>query len=494
MANRKKRKPTQNAKQIIRQQFSGLVWITVLFGVLITIINGTIQLWLNNVPFISSPLTWPLSVWIPTALIGLMIFTLVIVMNLRSERTRNLVYYNSNQELNYLRSAYKRLRALQDMATTLSSTLSLDRVLDAALNVCTIGMQEVGIPEKYVVAAILLYEGEDLVPIASRRLHRDRHVVLSDKVGAIGAAMRDSEPMVISDPSNEPSLLKFVSFRSCQTVVIIPLRIKFQIYGVMLIGSEIKFKFDDDQLQLFLSVADHAVIALQNVQLYENLDEEKRRLIEAESEARKELARDLHDGPTQSVSAIAMRVNFAITLIPDSPKDAIHELRQIEKLAKKTAKDIREMLFTLRPLILETQGLGAAVETVLKRIGDETGMNLRLVGGETGELINPKAQGMVFYIIEEALGNARKYSQARNVEVRFWQEEGLFVARVQDDGVGFDTHEVFDSYEDRGSLGMVNMRERAETIDGSIRVDSAVGRGTSVTIVVPLDKQGQAVS
>ena len=77
------------------------------------------------------------------------------------------------------------------------------------------------------------------------------------------------------------------------------------------------------------------------------------------------------------------------------------------------------------------------------------------------------------------------------MEVRLWQEDGLFVARVQDDGVGFDLDEVMGSYENRGSLGMINLRERAEMIDGSIQIDSEPGRGTSITLVVPLDKQGR---
>ena len=87
------------------------------------------------------------------------------------------------------------------------------------------------------------------------------------------------------------------------------------------------------------------------------------------------------------------------------------------------------------------------------------------------------------------MGNARKYSEAELVEVRFWTEDNLFVARVQDNGVGFDTEAVNRDYSSRGSLGMVNMRERADRIDGSLKVESEPGQGTTVTLVVPLDKR-----
>ena len=195
-----------------------------------------------------------------------------------------------------------------------------------------------------------------------------------------------------------------------------------------------------------------------------------------------------------SVSAISMRINFVRSLITIDLEQAQKELYEIEDLAKKTAKEIRGMLFTLRPLVLETQGLGPAIETVMERIQEEGGGEMRLIGGEYADLLNQKAQGVLFYIIEEALNNARKYAHADLVEVRFWQEQNLFVARIQDTGVGFDVDQITGNYETRGSLGLVNMRERAEMIDGSLRLESSPGKGTVITVVVPLDKQGIKVA
>jgi signal transduction histidine kinase len=270
----------------------------------------------------------------------------------------------------------------------------------------------------------------------------------------------------------------------------IPLRAGFQIYGVMLLGTETKTTFTASHLDLFSSVADQAVIALQNAQLYQRLQAEKQRIIDADEEARKELARDLHDGPTQSIAAIAMRINFIRSLMRKDPRQAFVELKKVEELAKETSREIRAMLFALRPLVLETQGLSAAIEMAMNKIRESDGLKMRLVGGENGDLLNDQAQGVVFYIVEEALGNARKYSQANLVEVRLWQEQELFVVRIQDDGEGFDIQSVNANYSARGSLGMVNMRERAERIDGSLKVESTPGNGTTITLVVPLDKHG----
>ena len=114
--------------------------------------------------------------------------------------------------------------------------------------------------------------------------------------------------------------------------------------------------------------------------------------------------------------------------------------------------------------------------------------DLRMVGDEQTEILNERAQSVVFSVIEEALGNARKYAQADHIDLRFWREGELFIVQVQDDGVGFDVDAVSSSYSQRGSLGLVNMRERAERINGSLRIESTPGTGTTVTMVIPLEE------
>ena len=475
----------------IKKQIRGLTWWIIILALLIIAVSVILGSFFEGVPFSYLPTDWPPLVWFTASFLLLLTFINFIVVRSRADRMRTTVEKAVGKELRLLRSAYRKNQALQDMGTRLRATLNLEEVFDSALNVCTIGLKEAGIPEKNILGAILLYEGEELKLVARRGMPRMPYFEIDDKAGLIGRSLAQAEPVITTDVESDPVLSKFPNFRRSRTMLAIPLRVRFQIFGVMLIGSEIKFKVDDDSMDRFLAVADQMVIALQNAQLQQDLEIEKQKLIEAETEARRQLARDLHDGPTQTVSAIAMRLNFVRNLIQHDPEEAAREIEKVEEIAKNTTKDIRGMLFTLRPLVLETQGLGPALETVMERLTEETGIAMRLTGGETGDLLNQKAQGVLFYIIEEALGNARKHSQASTVDVRMWNEDGLVVTRIQDDGVGFEVDDVMDNYSSRGSLGMVNMRERAETIDGSVQVNSTPGKGTAITIVVPLDKQGQ---
>jgi signal transduction histidine kinase len=242
-------------------------------------------------------------------------------------------------------------------------------------------------------------------------------------------------------------------------------------------------------MEFLTAFCNQTVVALQNAQLYHSLREEKERIIDADGEARKKLARDLHDGPTQSVAAIAMRLNYARLLLEREPEKVEEELEKIEVLARRATKEIRTMLFTLRPVILETQGLIAALKRYLKQLEEEAKLAVHLEAPDLGGRLDTEIEGVAFSIIEEAANNAKKYAQAQNIWVQLGFEDDLFVATVEDDGQGFNVAEVLDSYDQRGSLGLINIRERAELVEGTSTIESAIGQGTKVTLIVPLPEE-----
>jgi signal transduction histidine kinase len=108
------------------------------------------------------------------------------------------------------------------------------------------------------------------------------------------------------------------------------------------------------------------------------------------------------------------------------------------------------------------------------------------------EKLDMHQQGVLFDIVEEAVGNARKHAEAEHIWVRLkLQAAEVFALEIQDDGVGFDVGAVTGSYENRGSLGMVNMRERTELVNGALRLESAPGKGTKITVLVPLSDEAR---
>ena len=108
---------------------------------------------------------------------------------------------------------------------------------------------------------------------------------------------------------------------------------------------------------------------------------------------------------------------------------------------------------------------------------------------EVDQLLDQNTQGVIFYIVEEAIVNARKHSQAENIWVRLHIQGDIFVAQIEDDGCGFDVDAVQIRYDERGSLGLINMYERAELVSGTFSMASAPGEGTRNTLVVPLSRR-----
>ncbi|MGH2521970.1 MAG: GAF domain-containing sensor histidine kinase, partial [Anaerolineales bacterium] len=384
-------------------------------------------------------------------------------------------------------------RAIYDMSSMLSATLDYEQVLEAALDFGGQGAEGLQPTSSNMVSAVLFFRDDQLRVTSARRFTAaDYRQVCPGQEGVLQAVIRTGEPMVIQDPSRDAELKQFVSFQPCRSLMALPLRAGFETYGMVLYGHPRPDFFDTDQRALLDAVVNQAIIALQNAQLFRNLRQEKERLVEVQEEAQKKLARDLHDGPTQAVAALAMRANFVRRLIERDPKSAADELFKMEDLARKTTKEIRHMLFTLRPLVLESQGLTAALRQLAEKMRETHDQNV-IVEAEPGidDRLEMNHQGVLFYIVEEAVNNARKHAQAEHIWMRLKSQRDVLIVEIEDDGVGFNVGSVDANYDKRGSLGMVNMRERTEMLNGAVKIQSAEGQGTRITILVPLTEHAR---
>jgi signal transduction histidine kinase len=398
-------------------------------------------------------------------------------------------------EAERLRSARERARAITDMTSTLSATLNHRKVLAEAQQIGELALREQMEPGARLISTVMLFQGEDnqLRVITSRGLTRaDEAVALPGRKGILGLALKGSDPVFAGDCTDDPELRYVVAFQNTKSVLVIPLRAGIDMYGVMIFGSTQADAFSDEHVEMLTAIGTQATLSLQNAVLYQNLLTEKEKIVEVEEDARKKLARDLHDGPTQSVAAIAMRVNYIRRLIERQPQQAVEELWKVEELARRTTKEIRHMLFTLRPLVLETQGLMAALQQLAEKMKETHDTNVLVEGSSELEMfMDVNTQGVLFYIVEEAVNNARKHAQSEHIWVRLARRENMIITEIEDDGVGFDVDAVDSNYDQRGSLGMVNMRERAELIEGTLRIQSARGSGTKITVIVPMQLDGE---
>jgi signal transduction histidine kinase len=388
-----------------------------------------------------------------------------------------------------IRSAEReRAREIIRAATALNATMDYERVLDMVLELSMQAIADADLIEAPMVSALLLYKDSAFRVVSARRLHHaDRNIPLPGKRGILAEVLHSGGPVLSKDLSQEPELDQWVALQECKAALCLPLIDGSKSFGALLYAHPDRRYFKEERVEMLKAIAEQAFVAIQNARLYQILEEENERITEIQEEARKRFARDLHDGPTQTVAAIAMQLNFIRRLMQRDAKTASDELLKVEHMARNTTREIRHMLFTMRPLILESQGLVAALYQLARKLG-ETHKQRVLVDAEPDvvDSMDMGRQGVIFYIAEEAINNARKHAEAEHIWVSLIQRGNSIVLEVQDDGVGFNIGAVDADYAQRGSLGIVNMRERAELVNGVLDIRSEDGKGTCVSLVVPL--------
>lgn len=392
---------------------------------------------------------------------------------------------------------YRRLREIYNLISKVTSTLKYERVLEIALDLGSRVLATPHVPAERLISAVLLFtESEFEQPVLTMGSARhfpqsDMRTVLSGTSGLIADVIKEGVPKSSNELDKDPELNRFVALRSCKVAYCLPLRSGLDTYGVMLFAHSDPDFFTPSKRELLDIISHQSVIAIQNARLYSEIQHEKEKMIEIQEQEHRKLARDLHDGPTQTMAAIAMRLNFARRLLERDPQATGEELSKIEELARRTTREIRYMLFTLRPLELESQGLVGALKAMAEKTHDTYNQNVIVEAEEnTVSQLEMSRQTIIFYIAEEAINNACKYAQASHIWVRMKSlKEDTMLLEIQDDGVGFDPAGVGPSSEQRGSLGLRNMSERTEMVNGIFRLDSAPGKGTLIRVAIPLSEQ-----
>jgi signal transduction histidine kinase len=380
--------------------------------------------------------------------------------------------------------------AMQAVARSLTSELNLDPLLH---NILRSAVQVMGASAGSLM--LLDYETNELVfeVIEGGGGASLRKTRIPAGKGIAGWVASTRQPLIVDDVSHDDrhyrTMMEGTSFTT-HSILCVPMIARGEVIGVLqLLNKRGGGRFSESDQQDLTSFAAQSAVAIENARLYESLREERDRILAVEEEVRHRLARDLHDGPTQMLASIMMSANFVKEAIARNELPlALEELDALTPVAEKALHQVRTLLFDLRPVTLETRGLIPALRSYLQRLRKTEGVKIDLEVHEPIDRLPYKEEMAIFSIIQEALTNARKHAQAENIRicVKATQAKSLVVT-ITDDGVGFDVDEVWGRYDERGSLGIINMKERADIVGGQLSVASRVGHGTLVTFELPRD-------
>jgi signal transduction histidine kinase len=255
----------------------------------------------------------------------------------------------------------------------------------------------------------------------------------------------------------------------------VPVKVKGKVIGILDAQSDRINAFDESDLIVLQSLADQAAVAIENAQLYKQAQQL------AVINERNRLARELHDSVTQALYGITLHAEAAYRQMSAKQFDLANEqLLELRSTAQEALREMRLLIFELRPSVVELQGLVPALQTRLEAVEERAGLGVTF--NQEGKLDLPdKIQDGLYRIAQEALNNALKHAEANNIVLNLFDRPGGVLMEIKDDGIGFNP----DIAVEGGGLGLDGIIERTALLGGELTLDSWPGKGTTIRIEVP---------
>lgn len=210
-----------------------------------------------------------------------------------------------------------------------------------------------------------------------------------------------------------------------------------------------------------------------------------KKIIRAQEEERKRVARDIHDGPAQSLANVVIKAEVCEKLINVDIEKSRRELQELKKCVRESIKDIRKIIYNLRPTSIDDIGLVPTVQRYIKDFQMETGIEVDFIILSQIDLEDPIKSLSIFRIIQEALNNVKKHAEAKSVKIRVEMTGTDLSLIIADNGIGFDMDILnIQTTEDSG-FGLLNIKERAELLKGRLIIESQVNQGTKIVVNIP---------
>jgi signal transduction histidine kinase len=368
----------------------------------------------------------------------------------------------------------EQFRVLTEVSQRITSILDINVLLKQLVQLVQstfpyyhveIGMVEAG-EITFSVGAGTLWEQPDFQATPAR---------LKVGEGITGWVVATGKPLNVPDVSHEP---RYVPVQRLQTrsELAVPIIVNGRVIGVLDVESDQVNHFDETDLELMTALANQAGVAIENTRLYKNAKKV------AAMEERQRLARELHDSVTQSLYGITLYSQAAAGHLALEHYDQVdHQLGEIHATSQEALAEMRLLIYQLRPLQLDKEGLLSALQARLSSVEGRAGMKTSLKA-DLAERLPFKIEEGLYHIAQEALNNTLKHAHARTVNISICQDGQTVSMEIIDDGAGFDVASAFQA----GKMGLSSMEERALELGGKFEIQSEPRKGTRIKVKVVL--------
>jgi signal transduction histidine kinase len=367
------------------------------------------------------------------------------------------------------------LKLLNDVATTLTSSLDIDDILAKTLDLV---MEYLSVEAGEI---FLVEDGEQDLHLA---LHRgdfaeafsslDRFKIGQGFIGNVAATGK----MLVSNNLRQDMryLRPAVLEAGFQFICCIPLTSGGKVVGVLSAASRRQCKLDERQLNMLTSIGTWAGVTIENARL----NRQSRRL--AVLEERERIGMDLHDGIIQSIYGVGLALDFARMALDENPVEARKKIEESISSLNSTIRDIRAYILDLRPRQFHGDDLKQGLQRLVDEFQSNSLTRVTLMGPEDGLVDFPSQNATaLFHICQESLANIAKHARAQYAEVHLWTTRDRVLLEISDDGRGFDLRKMSITL----GHGLSNMHSRARKVGGDVEITSSSGSGTTVLAWVP---------
>ncbi|MBI2852490.1 MAG: sensor histidine kinase [Chloroflexi bacterium] len=210
------------------------------------------------------------------------------------------------------------------------------------------------------------------------------------------------------------------------------------------------------------------------------------RVISAQEEERRRLARELHDETAQTIGALSIALDRARLDLQGASPDAVERIQEAQNAVRRLLDEIRRLILDLRPIALEDLGLVPAIRWYAESHLQERGIQTAIETHQLAARLPEHLEISLFRIVQEAINNIARHARAQQASIRLLLQNSVARIEVTDDGQGFNVEDVLKPHLSGRGVGLMGMQERARLLGGRFNIRSEPGKGTHVTVEVPI--------
>lgn len=416
---------------------------------------------------------------IPVQLFRAVVGALAAFFVLRVLRVFETEYARRIERLNRARfeaqeQSARELTVLFETCRILGTSLDLNVVLSEAIE------KIVTLVEPVIAGTIFLYDAGEQALVARatyRRAGAELPLDLGEHVRELARRAYETGELAY-DPANSETAVLALPLLSGDTPI-----------GAIGLAHAGAFS----NLAVLQTLARQLVIAVENARLYERVHEKEElrgelleRVVAAQEEERKRLARELHDQTGQTLAGLAMGLHSVKSIMQSSPGMAGQRLQELESMSATAVDDLRELIADLRPAQLDDLGLVPALRDMANHVARRSGMQVEINASEARRRLRAQVETILYRLAQEALNNAARHSHAKNVTITLEFSAEDVMLDIRDDGIGFVPEAVIKTQSPRRAWGLLGMQERVTLVGGTLKIESAPGKGTRLVAHIPL--------